>query len=370
MAKKYRVGIIGRTGKGNYGHGLDTVWRQIPQVTVAAVADDNPNGLKDAVKRTGAATGYADYREMLDREKLDIVGVCQRWIDQHHPMVMACAEHGCHVYMEKPFCPNLTEGDEIVRALEMRHLKLAIAHTNRYSPQVAVVKRLIANGEIGDVLELRARGKEDPRRGGGEDLWVLGTHMLDLMRVFAGDVQSCYATVKQDGRPVVKSDVADGNEGIGPLAGDTIDAMFQFPKAMVGYWSSHRGKAQPPSRFGIRILGSKGVIELQSNYMSTAYLLRDHLWSPGRTGSQWIPISSNGPGEPETRKDASHNGGNVAAVNDLISAIENDRQPISSVYDALAATEMIAGIFESHRVKGPVAFPLENRRNPLTMLEG
>ena len=44
MAKKYRVGIIGRTGKGNYGHGLDTVWKHVDQIEVAAVADEHEGG--------------------------------------------------------------------------------------------------------------------------------------------------------------------------------------------------------------------------------------------------------------------------------------------------------------------------------------
>jgi hypothetical protein len=181
------------------------------------------------VKSTEPKTGYADYREMLDKEKLDIVAVCPRWIDQHHAMLMAAAEHGCHVYMEKPFCPTLEQADEVVQALDMRHLKLGIAHIAHYTPQLAHVKKLIADGEIGDVLEIRARGKED-RRGGGEDLWVLGSHMLDLMRAVAGNnVAWCFARVTLGGKPITKKDVVEGAEGLGPLAGDGVDAIYRRP---------------------------------------------------------------------------------------------------------------------------------------------
>ncbi len=367
MSKTYRVGIIGRTNKGNYGHGLDVVWGAVPRVEVVAVADDNKAGLAAAIKKTGAQKAYSDYREMLDKEELDIVSISQRWIDQHHAMCLACAEHGCHMYMEKPFCRTLQEADDIVEACEMRHLKLAIAHGNRYTPQLKIAKRLIADGEIGDVLEVRARGKEDSRRGGGEDLWVLGTHMLDLMRALVGDTDSCFASVSEKGRPVRNSDVYDGNEGIGPLAADAIDAMYAFRSGAVGYFSSHRGQAGNPSRFGLKVFGSKGVIEFQSGYLRTAYLLKDPSWSPGRSKAQWMPISSNGVEKPETRS-APHRA-NLDAVNDLIDAIEKDRQPISSVYDAREATEMIVAVFESHRLGGPATFPLKNRKNPLTMLE-
>ena len=66
--KPYRVGVIGHTGRGNYGHGLDTVWREVPGTQVVAVADANPKGLDAAVKRLKAPKGYADYRKMLDAE--------------------------------------------------------------------------------------------------------------------------------------------------------------------------------------------------------------------------------------------------------------------------------------------------------------
>ncbi len=160
VQKKLRVGLIGHTGRGDYGHGVDQVWKKIPETEVVAVADPHPGGLAKVVKSTGAKTGYADYRKMLDTEKFDIVAVCPRWIDQHHAMLMAAAEHGCHVYMEKPFCPTLEQADEVVQALDSRHLKLGIAHIAHYTPQLEPIKKLIANGEIGEVLELRARARK------------------------------------------------------------------------------------------------------------------------------------------------------------------------------------------------------------------
>jgi predicted dehydrogenase len=64
---------------------------------------------------------------MLAKEKLDIAAVCPRWIDQHHDMLLAAAEAGCHIYMEKPFCRTLKECDAVVNQLDMRHLKLGIS---------------------------------------------------------------------------------------------------------------------------------------------------------------------------------------------------------------------------------------------------
>src|SRR5205823_3282877 len=87
VAKSYRVGIIGRTGKGDYGHGVDVAISKVPNVEIVALADENEAGRAAAAKRTNPKTTYADYREMLAKEKLDIVAICPRWIDQHRDMI-------------------------------------------------------------------------------------------------------------------------------------------------------------------------------------------------------------------------------------------------------------------------------------------
>jgi predicted dehydrogenase len=179
-----KIGIIGATGRGDYGHSLDVGAIQFGDGKVVAIADANAQGLQAAQKKLKVDKGYANYREMLEREKLDIAIIGPRWIDQHAEMLLAAAQAGCHVYMEKPFCRTLAECDQVLREFEMRHLHIAIAHTAFYSPVTERVLEAIAAGEIGEVLELRGRGKED-QRGGGEDLWVLGSHVLGLMSLVA-----------------------------------------------------------------------------------------------------------------------------------------------------------------------------------------
>ena len=97
MARKYRVGVIGHTGRGNYGHGLDTVWGHIPGCELVAVADADPNGLKAAAARLKAPQAFSDYRKMLDEAKPDIISVGPRHLDQHRDMVIAAAERKIHV---------------------------------------------------------------------------------------------------------------------------------------------------------------------------------------------------------------------------------------------------------------------------------
>src|SRR5260370_37527983 len=130
----YRVAVIGRTGKGDYGHGLDVVWKALANVEIVAVADENERGRAAAAQRLGVKNAYVDYRRMLDKEKPRIVSVATRWLDTHREMDVACAQAGASIFLEKPMCRTLAEADEMVRACEVHHVKLAIAHQTRYSP--------------------------------------------------------------------------------------------------------------------------------------------------------------------------------------------------------------------------------------------
>ncbi len=365
---EYRVAVIGRTGRGNYGHGLDVVWDDVDRARVVAVADEDAKGRARAAKLLGAPKAYADYREMLEKERPQIVAVGPRWLDCHRDMVLACAELGCHVFLEKPMCRTLAEADEMIAALERKKLKLAIAHQTRYSPTVERVRELIAAGRLGDVLELRGRGKED-RRGGGEDLMVLGTHIMDLMRVFAGDPAWCFARVWANGKPVTKKEVRDGNEGIGPLAGDEIHAMYRFGGRITGHFATDRAKHGAGTRFGLSIWGTKGVLTLTTGSFPAVWFTEDPSWQPGASGARWTQVTSAGLGKPEPLDSSSHSRlGNKLIALDLIRAIETDTQPKGSAYDGRAALEMILATYESHRLNAPVKLPMANRRHPLTML--
>jgi predicted dehydrogenase len=362
MAARYRVAVVGHTGRGNYGHGLDTVWRDLTECEVVAVADPDPDGLDQAMKRLRVAQGYSDYRKMLDMERPDIVSIAPRWLDQHHAMVLEAAQRGCHIYMEKPMCRTLQEADEMVAACEKNQVKFAIAHQTRYSPKLHVIREMIAEGLIGDLLELRGRGKEDTR-GGGEDLWVLGSHVMNLMHHFGGEPQWCFAEVTQNGRPIILDDVQEGREGIGPLAGDTIQAMYGMSSSATAYFGSRRNANG--NRFGLQIFGSTGVIEVLTGYLPGAFYLSDPSWSPGRSQAAWQPISSAGVGQPEPLADGGLHEGNILACRDLIAAIEEDRLPECNIYEARTTVEMIASVFASQRQGKRVELPLAQRENPL-----
>jgi predicted dehydrogenase len=365
----YRAAVIGRTGRGDYGHNLDVALLDQPKLSIVAVADDDLRGRAAAAKRLKVERAYADYREMLDREKPQFVVVAPRWVDVHKEMILACVERGIHVFSEKPLAPDLAQADAIVAACERAHVKLAIALQTRFSPRYERVKELIASGAIGEILEVRGRGKED-HRGGGEDLMVLGPHLVDLFRGLLGEASWCFARVTERGRPITRTDVRPGAEGLGPLAGDRIDAVYGFRRTQV---LAHLGTARPREgatrRFGLWIFGSKGVIELRTGWLPPAFLLDSPDWTGAEKSAKWVEITSAGVGKPEPLKNASLTEANRRIVADLIQAVETDTQPAASVYDARAALEMLLACHASQVNGGPVPLPLAERsKHPLELL--
>jgi predicted dehydrogenase len=363
--KKYRVAVIGRTGKGAYGHGLDVVWLKHPRAEIVAVADENEAGRKAAMQRLGISKSYADLAEMLKQEKPEIVSVADRWLDQHREMVLACANQGCHLFLEKPVARNLLEADEMVAACDRHHVKCAIAHQTRYSPKLKVIRELLQSGQLGDLLELNGYGKCD-QRGGGEDLMVLGTHTMDLMRFLAGEASRASARIFAKGKPAIPGDMKQLGEGIGLGVGDHILATYEFANGVIGRFTTFLAKKgdKPGARYWLEIRGTKGVIHVGYGAMPTAAICEDPSWLANPATAKWQPISSNGIGKPETVQVADN--GNRLIVDDLIEAIEQDRPPLGSIHDGRAALEMILAVYESHKTGRVVDLPLKNRKHPLS----
>jgi predicted dehydrogenase len=352
------VGVIGHTGQGNYGHGEDIVWLKIPQTRIVAVADADPKGLADAAKRLGGVKAYADYKVMLAEAKPDIAAICPRHIHEHHEMILAAIAAGVKgIYIEKPFVRTLAEADEVVKLCADKGVRLAIAHRNRYHPVLETVKQLVASGEIGELKEVRVRGKQD-HRGGGLDLWVLGGHGFNLATLFTGPAISCQATILVESRPATKADIRAGDEGVGLIVGDEVHARYETKSGIPIYFDSKKGSWTKGTPFGARLIGTKGVISLQIDEEPLAVLERD---------GKKTPITTAGIGQPEPIKDIRLiNGGHHGAIRDLLAAIAEKREPLCGPEAGRETVELTLAVFASFADGGKkVALSLADRQHPL-----
>ncbi|MBN1418280.1 MAG: Gfo/Idh/MocA family oxidoreductase [Planctomycetes bacterium] len=362
-SRALRACVIGHTGRGNYGHGLDTCFQKIPGITVAAVADPDEAGRAAAAKRAGAARTYADWRAMLEKEKPDLVSIGMRWVENRLALVSAAAAAGAHVYMEKPIAASLAEADAIVAAAEKAKIQVSVAHQVRLAPSLLHLATLVEKGLIGDLLEVRTRGKED-HRSGGEDMAVLGTHCMYLMRFFAGEASWCAARILQDGREIAAEDRREATEPLGPVAGDTVHATYAFAKGVQGTFASQKVPPRENLRFQMVLHGSRGLAVVHIDQDPKIFFLADPLWSPGRTGAAWAPL----PGCPSNADPSGLTGmeaANKRIVEEMLRCAETGERATCGIREARSALEMIMAAYAAHLRGARVGFPLAERRHPL-----
>jgi len=366
MPTKYRAGVIGRTGQGNYGHGLDLAWNDLENVEVIAVADPDADGRAAARARNGAQRDYADFHEMLEKEHLDLVSVGPRWPDCHAEMVIAAIEAGAlGIFCEKPFATTLAEADAMLAAADRAGAKIAVALQHRVMKVVQELRRIVQSGELGEIREVRGRPTIGPR-GGSFLLTVLGTHVLDLMRYVAGDPAWAFGRITtREGREADVGDAQEAAEGYGLLAGDAVGAMYGFPNGVTGFCDSYYAPTVPEGSLAVEVWGTEGVVAMRSTETGRG-LFR---WKASDGGFaqdlRRVPVL----GWDDDSGMGGRQGLDLVALNhelarDLIAAIEDNRPPIASGLDGRWAMEMIFGVHESHLTGRRVAVPCEQRQNP------
>ena len=215
MPNKLRVGIA---GYGVVGKRRFEIIKTHPQLTTVAVCDRH---FKDdawpASDKTGILNGegaltegikyYHDYRELL-QEGLDILFVCLT-NDIAAEVTIAGLESGLHVFCEKPPGRNVDEIKNVIEC-EKQHpsLKLKYGFNHRYHDSIKDALQLMKKGELGQLINLRGvYGKSklitfdqsDWRThrdiAGGGVLLDQGIHLVDLMRLFAGEFNEIHSFV-------------------------------------------------------------------------------------------------------------------------------------------------------------------------------
>jgi predicted dehydrogenase len=361
--RTFRAAIIGHTGHGNYGHEHDLVFNGRENVTVVAVADPDAAGRAPAAARSHALRQYADYREMLAKEEPDLVCIAPRCTDEHHAMALAALRVGAHVYLEKPITRTLAEADELLELADRSRLKIAVAHQMRLAPNIPALKTAIEQGLLGDLLEIRSHGKQDARAG-GEDLVVLGVHLFDLMRFFAGDPLWCAARISQAGHEITLKDAHPATENIGPVAGDEIVAEFAFAKGIHATFVSRAKNREAAGPWGMDLIGSKGSVKILMEMVPKIHTLHEGNWTAQGKTVEW-PLWEQDPTLNWAEAERGFARANERVVNDWLASITQDREPVRSGYAGMKALEMAMAVFAAGLAQGRVAFPLKNRQHPL-----
>jgi len=324
----YRVAIVGLGRKGstiddenrwltNYdrnpcSHASAYVANERTQII--AVADPSPAKLAAFSARYGECATYNDYRAMLARERPELVSVCTH-APLHAKVTVAAAAAGAKgVLVEKAMAVSLAECDAMLAACEQVGAKLLVNHPRRFHATFRAAKLLLDSGELGPLQVIIASGYNKFAHN--------GSHAFDMLRYFAGE-----ATAVQ-GELVEREDPED-------FDGRAVVRMQSGVTGFVDFASS-----QP---FAFQIWCPEGRITIDQ-------------FSEGFAVSRFVPENPDETGpwfryrpkrEVVERLVPSPEWPMQNAVDELVAAVDGNREPASHGLDGRAALELIVAAHES-----------------------
>lgn len=333
--KKYRVGIIG-CGRMASLFEEDPLMKKpcthagaynsIPQTEIVSACDIRNDRLSKFSKKWSVKSLYTNYKEMLKKERLDIVSVCTH-APKHHEITIEAAEAGVSaIFCEKPMATCLKEADEMIKVCKKNNVILVIDHTRRWDSDYRKVKEIIDSGKIEKIIVVNSYSTAG--------LLNAGTHLFDLLRFYNGDVDSVFGHLKLDG--------TTDPSGIG---------LLNFKNGSFGFFDCD---FRNYLLFEIDLVGSNGRIiaggmirgdkgfelwyPIASKYQSGLFeLYKNNL--PKLSGS--MPL--------------------VNAVHEIIESIETGKKPVCTGEDGRAALEIALAFHESDRLGKKIKLPLKNK---------
>jgi len=199
-----------------YGH--FSSYQSIAETDVVAVANRGADRLRIFSKRFGIQNTYLDYREMIDKEKPDIVSVTTPSFARAEPIIYA-AQHGVRgIYAEKGLCASLTEADMIRSALKSNNVAFNWGAMRRHHDGYLKLREAIQRGDIGAPKFFMMYFYTD--------LIKHHPHTLDLASMMLGDPMPTWV----EGTFVEKGDSLDpGDSRMGPTTGPQLEVRHPNP---------------------------------------------------------------------------------------------------------------------------------------------
>jgi predicted dehydrogenase len=344
MTDKLRVGII---GCGSMARHHIAGYINCGRYDVAAVADPDGGAMDATDARFGIRPAhYLDAREMLDKERLDVVSVCV-WHAGHAPWtIAAAARRPKAILCEKPMADTLGRADEMVVACHRNGVKLVIGHQRRFLPAYTMARDLIAKGAIGKVALMVSVG--------GQGLPNYSSHQTDMFRYLLGDVDCRWVM----GNVERKTDRFERSTRIE----DCAVAVFEFEGGARALILSDVG-AQLYQ--GAQIYGSEGQINLTTEEVQLMNAETRGAWRSERPDGRFFKVEAEG----ENFEWLEGGAGQADELADYVTgAAPSHRGAAANGYKAL---EMIHAIYESACRHEKVVLPMRTRINPLDiMVEG
>ncbi len=199
MRKDIGIGVIG-VGMGSTMFPLNQI--EDSRFEVRGICCTHTHKLKELDKKWGFGFYTTDYKELIRRKGIDVIGVYSP-DHLHYEHCKEALKAGKHVVCTKPLTNNLDNAIELVKLVKETGLKFLVGQTMRYDPQFVAAKKFFNDGELGRILFAEAHYVHDLRPVFELTPWRLSSpqdfmyggvcHPVDILRWFLGDIEEVHA---------------------------------------------------------------------------------------------------------------------------------------------------------------------------------
>lgn len=334
---RMRAAIIG-TGRPNTGYPIrkqsfgiayyhGDSYQKSELVDLVAAADISPENLSAYANQYKLSNVYSDYREMLRVEKPDIVSVCT-WPGLHKEMVVEAAKSGVKgILCEKPMAVHYADAVEMHEVCKQHGTILNIAHQRCYDAPYVEMKRVITNGEIGNVKRIEAWV------GDGWDLMSWGVHWIDMLRFLnESPIENIFA----------QADISEKLIRYQHPIENRILIQLKYQDDSLGLL--HMG--EETTSHGVIVVGDDGMISLE-----------------GTNGEQVLVVGRQG--RREYNHDLEATSGMQHAIEALIHSVQTRESSLLDSKSVLVDMQIVMAAYESARTHTTIHLPYEIDRNPI-----
>jgi predicted dehydrogenase len=294
---------------------------------------------------------FTDYREMLIKQKPDIVTIATE-SGKHCEIAVKCLEAGCHVICEKPMALSIKDADLMISVAKRKKLKLAVCFQNRFNAPVQKLRTALEAERFGKILHgaIQIRWNRNDAyyaealwRGtwaqDGGTLMNQCTHGIDLLQWMMGeDAVRVQAQTRRFLRPIEAEDFGT--------------AIIEFKSGAVGIIEGSADVFPKNINETLSVFGEKGSVVIGGLAVNKFEIWRFE-------DSQTIGDTEEKVLNPNEKDPPTVYGfGHSALFKDFIEAIERDLQPLISGESGKKALEIILAIYKSQKTGKPVSLPL------------
>ena len=324
MNQTLRAAVI---GVGAMGQHHVRAYREITSVELVGVADaDETTGA--SIERRYPVKSFADYRELFDRAKPDLVTVAVPTV-LHLEVASEAIRRGIHVLVEKPIAATERDGQTLIDLATQHRVTLAVGHIERHNPAVQALKVELDAGRLGPIFEMHAQ-RVGPFPSRIRDVGVvldLATHDIDVISHLANS-------------PIIRV-FAETQQNIHSTREDTLSGLMRFANGITGVLQVNW--LTPTKSRRLTVLGAGGMFEVD-------YITQDlTFYENGQTlgafpNLQLLRGVSDG---RIIREKIDKREPLRAELEDFIGAIRDRREPRVSGLDSLKALRIASALVQS-----------------------